>query len=81
VITALIEGGGEKVKEAAIRAFIQEKFGLNKENEASDAIRKARNEFIKTDLAKWERNIYSGDEMSINPTWQWHIAREINKSQ
>ncbi len=81
VITALIEGGGENVKEAAIRAFLQEKFGLNKENEASDAIRKARNEFIKTDLAKWERNIYSGDEMSINPTWQWHIAREINKSQ
>ncbi len=51
------------------------------ENQASQAVSNARLEFINTDLVKLVHNIHSGDEMSINPAWQWHITREVAKSR
>lgn len=76
VIATLLDEGGNNVKESAIRTCLQEKYGFEK-NKASQVIHKARREFINTDLVKWKRNKYSGDEMSINPTWKWHIYRNV----
>jgi hypothetical protein len=78
VISALLDEGSTNVKESAIRACLRENYKMGK-NEASQAIFDARLEFINSDFVKLIHNIHSGDEMSINPTWQWHIRREVQK--
>ena len=78
ILCALIDEGGKNVKESAIRNALMEKYGMSN-NEASSAISAAQPEFITTDIVKSIPNLHSGDEMSINPTWEWHIAREIRK--
>lgn len=76
VIAALLEEGGINVKESSIKSCLRDVYKIGK-NEASKAVSDAGLEFIDTDLVKLMHNIYSGDEMSINPTWDWHIKREI----
>ena len=78
VLSALLDEGETNVKETVISEYLQEKYGFNN-NDASTAIRKAKLEFIKTDLVKLIHNIHSGHEMSINPNWGWYINREIDK--
>jgi hypothetical protein len=78
VLSALLDEGGSNVKERAIDICLQEKYGLNS-NDADSVVRNAELEFINTDIVKLIHNIHSGDEMSINTNWVWHITREINK--
>lgn len=78
VISALIDEGGANIKENAVRVCLQEKYEFGK-NDASNELRNAKLEFIKTDLVKLIHDINSGDELSISPIWKWHINREINK--
>jgi hypothetical protein len=78
VLSALIDEGGINVKETTIRRCLQETYGFGKNN-ASTAVRNAKLEFISTDLVKLIYDINSGDEMSLHPTWKWHIYREVNK--
>lgn len=78
VLCALLDEGEINVKETAIRICLREKYGFSK-NDASNAIMNAKLEFISTDLVKLIPNIHSGDEMSVNANWAWHINREINK--
>jgi len=78
VLSALMDEGGSNVKESAIRICLQENYGMER-NESSSAVSSAAIEFINTDLVKLIPNIHSGDEMSLNPTWQWHIRREVAK--
>ena len=44
---------------------------------ASEAVRKARPEFIKTDLVKLIHDVHSGDELSVHPTWEFHLRRQV----
>jgi hypothetical protein len=76
VIIALLDEGATNVKKSAIRICLREKYGMEK-NESISAISSAILEFINTDLVKLIPNIHSGDEMSLNPTWQWHIRRAV----
>ena len=78
VISALLDEGGTNVKESSVKVCLREDYGMEK-NEASKAISDARGEFTNTDLVKLIHNIHSGDEMSINPTWEWYISREVKK--
>ena len=78
VISALLDEGGINVKESSIRACLRESYGIQR-NEASKAVSDAKHEFTNTDLVKLIHNIHSGDEMSINPTWEWNINREVRK--
>ena len=78
VIIALLDEGAANVKKSAIRICLREKYGMEK-NESRSAISSAILEFINTDLVKLIPNIHSGDEMSLNPTWQWHIRRAVAK--
>ena len=80
VLSALLDEGGSNVKERAIDICLQEKYGFNS-NDADAAIRNAKLEFINTDIVKLIPNVHSGDEMSINSNWGWHINREINKKK
>jgi len=78
VIAALLDEGGINVKESSIKLCLRDSYGIGKED-ASKAVSDAKLEFINTDLIKLLHNIHSGDEMSINPTWEWHISREVKK--
>lgn len=80
VLFALLDEGGTNVKETAIRICLREKYGFNK-NDASTAVMNAKLEFINTDIVKLTHNIHSGDEMSINTNWVWHINQEMNKKK
>ena len=51
VLSAIIDEGRINVKESLIRRCLQEKYGMGK-NASSSAIRKAKLEFINTDLVK-----------------------------
>jgi len=78
VISALLNEGGTNVKESSIKVCLRENYEMGK-SEASKAVSDAKLEFINTDLVKLIHNIHSGDEMSVNPTWEWYITREVNK--
>ena len=78
VLSALIDEGGNNVKESAIRICLREKYSMDK-NDAFQAVSQAKLEFINTDLVKLIHNMHSGDELSLNPTWEWHIQRELAK--
>ena len=78
VLSALIDEGGNNVKETAVRICLQENYGFGK-NDASSSVRTAKSEFINTNVVKLISDINSGDELSISPIWQWHIIREVNK--
>lgn len=80
VLSALLDEGDINVKESALKTCLREKYGMEK-NQASQAVSAARLEFINTDLVKLVHNIHSGDEMSINPAWKWHITRQLSKSR
>lgn len=78
VLSALIDEGGIQTKETAVKICLRDNYKFSK-NDASNSIRNAKPEFIKTDLVKLISNLHSGDELSINPIWKWHIIREVNK--
>lgn len=80
VILAIIDEGVVGVKESAIKVCLREKYGMDKK-EASQVVRDAGLEFNNNNLVKTEHNIYSGDEMSINSAWEWHIRREIARTR
>jgi hypothetical protein len=73
-LNCLASEGGEQVKELNIRRKLQEKYGLEK-NTASDAVRKAKQQFSDTGLVICHPNIHTGHEMSFHPTWRWYLAR------
>ena len=80
VIGCIIDEGCSQVKEDCIRKCMMNRFSFSS-NDASHAIRRSKLMFQNTDLVKMERNSNTGDEMSLNETWKWHILREINRIQ
>ncbi|GJL66819.1 MAG: hypothetical protein NPIRA05_17900 [Nitrospirales bacterium] len=43
---------------------------------ASEIVRKAKLEFMTTDLVKLIHDLHSGDELSIHPTWEFDLRRQ-----
>lgn len=78
VVAGLLEEGGRRVKETAVRQVVRRLFNIDS-NQASEMMRKARLEFINTDLVKLIQNIHSGNELSVHPTWEFSLRREIAK--
>jgi hypothetical protein len=76
VLAGLLEEGGHNVKETAVRGAVMRRFNMQS-NPATEAVNKARLEFINTDLVKHVRNTYSGHELSVHPTWEFHLRRRI----
>ena len=73
VIAALRDLGGSTVKESAIKVHLRENYGFSKIG-ASRAVSDARLEC--RDLVKLNYNIYSGHEMTLNPTWERHFSQK-----
>lgn len=78
VLSCLINQGGRDVKMEVIRKELIEKHEFEN-NQASDAVKNARKEFINTDLVKFKRDINSGHEFSVHPTWEGHLQSAILK--
>lgn len=78
VVAALIEEGGSAVKEVAARKTLIAVFGMDS-SQANEAVRGAKPIFTNTDLVKLVDNIHSGDELTINPTWEHHLRRATAK--
>lgn len=78
VVAGLLAEGGHNVKETAVRRTVMRLFNIDS-NQASQMVRKAKLEFINTDLVKLIHNIHSGDELSVHPTWEFALRREIAK--
>jgi hypothetical protein len=76
VVACLLDQGGEQVKEAVVRAAFVKTFGVPN-NEASTALQDARLEFINTGLVQLIRNIHSGNELSVHPTWKFHLQNAV----
>lgn len=75
VVAGLLDEGGYNVKETATRHALMSRFGLDS-NRASDVLRKAKLEFIATDLVKLIHDKHSGDELSLHPTWEFDLRRQ-----
>jgi hypothetical protein len=78
VVASLIEEGGSAIKEVAARKTLMADFGMDS-SQANEAVRGAKPIFINTDLVKLIDNIHSGDELTINPTWEHQLRRATAK--
>jgi len=78
VVAGLLDEGGYSVKETAVRHALMRLFNT-RPDQASEAVRNSKLEFMKTDVVKLIQNIYSGDELSVHPTWKFALRREIAK--
>lgn len=76
VVAGLFEEGGHNVKETAVRHAVMRLFSVNSDS-VSEIVRNARLEFMKTDLVKLIHDKHSGDELSVHPTWEFHLRRQI----
>lgn len=75
VIAALIDEGGKNVKHSSIRQTLAKRFDIAKEA-AGKYLQESKLQFISTDLVKLISNIHSGDELSMNPTWEFNLRRQ-----
>ena len=76
ILAALLEEGGHDVKETAIRRAAIRLFGMNP-NQAAAALTDAKAKFMTNDLVKLIDNRHSGDELSVHPTWEFDLCRQI----
>jgi len=76
VVACLIDEGGKNVKEAVVRRALVTTFQLEKED-AAKALRDAKPFFMNTNLVELIPNIHSGDELSVHPTWEFQLRRQI----
>lgn len=75
VVVGLLDEGGHKAKEAAVRQAVMRRYGIDS-NRASEMVRKAKLEFMATDLVKLIHDLHSGDELSLHPTWEFDLRRQ-----
>ena len=74
-VVILADEGGTNVKESLVRQGLAKRLTIDT-NAADTALREAKLYFIKTDLIKLVPNIHSGDELSVNPTWQHQLGQK-----
>ena len=76
VVAGLIDEGGHDAKVTTVRRAAMRLFNIGSA-EASKMVQDAKLEFINTDLVKLIRNPHSGDELSLHPTWEFALRRQI----
>lgn len=78
VVAALFDEGGNNAKQSSVRQAVAKRFSLDA-NAASQALQNAKLQFIATDLIKLVQNTHSGDELSVNPTWEYLLRKQCGK--
>ena len=79
VLACIAEEGGERVKVSLIKRCLRKKYGVP-DNEASLAVLEIGSQLNSEGLIHFVHDIFSGDEMTLNPTWRWHILGAIDRS-
>lgn len=75
VLAGLLDEGGHNAKETAVRHAVMRRYSIDS-NRASEMVRKAKLEFMTTDLVKLIHNVHSGDELSVHQTWEFDLRRQ-----
>jgi len=75
-IMALVEEGGIDVKEHRVKRAMEERHGLVK---VGNIFAELRGDLINADLVKWKQDNYSGNEMSVNPTYRDQMLEAVDK--
>lgn len=78
VVAGLLDEGGHDVKQSVIRQALMRLFKMDKET-ASKTLQESRLQFLSTDLVKLIKNVHSGDEMSVHPTWDFHLRKQCQQ--
>jgi hypothetical protein len=78
VVAVLFDEGGKNAKQSAVRQAFAKRFSTDA-NAADQALRDAKLQFNNTDLVKLIQNIHSGDELSVNPTWEFQLRKQCDK--
>ena len=74
-VVGLLREGGRNVKQHSVRRTVTTMFGIDIEV-ASKLLREAKLEFQNTDLIKLIKDINTGDEFSVHPTWEFQLRRQ-----
>ncbi|MGO8943512.1 MAG: hypothetical protein ACLQJ7_07540 [Syntrophobacteraceae bacterium] len=77
VVYGLLQEGGYNVKESSVRQAVIRLFGMDREL-VNNAVRRALGQFTATDLVKVIPSGYSGKELSVHPTWEFQLKRQID---
>jgi hypothetical protein len=72
ILKALIEEGGQAVKEGSIRLRLKDK-GL----EYATVLKTRLAVMTTQNLVMRHHNICDGDEISLHPTWQWYLRHAV----
>lgn len=80
ILAALIEEGGNDVKEGSVRRRLTQRYGIDR-NRASTLVRERRIVLSEMNLVRLRHNIYDGDEMSLHPAWEWYVRHKVARSQ
>lgn len=78
VVAGLLAEGGHEVKQSVVRQAVMKLFQIDIEA-ASKTLQQSRLEFQNTDLVKLIKNIHSGDEMSLHPTWEFQLRKQCHR--
>lgn len=76
VLGILEEEGGLRVKEFTLKRSVKAKFSWD-DNKVHQAVRTAKAQLVAVNLIELIHNLNSGDELSLHPTWQFHIKRAL----
>lgn len=78
ILSALIEEGGQSVKESSIRRRLA---GYGPEgNTASDTLLTRLPTLSQATLIQRCHNKFDGNEISLHPAWAWYVRYEVNRS-
>ena len=73
ILKALIEEGGQKVKEVSIRRRL-----MNDGLDHAALLPTRLASMGKQNLVTLHHNIHDGDEISLHPAWQWYIRHAVS---
>ncbi|MFA6129848.1 MAG: hypothetical protein WC731_02565 [Candidatus Omnitrophota bacterium] len=76
MLGVLVEEGGLRVKEFTLKRSVKSKFSWD-DNKVHQAVRTAIAQLGVVNLVERIHNLNSGDELSLHPTWEFHIKRAL----
>ena len=76
ILTALVDKGGHHIKEVSVRRRLIGEHKID-QNRASSLVRERRTVLSTLNLVRLNRNLINGDEMSLQPTWEWYVRHAV----
>lgn len=77
-VACLLDEGGSDVRENVVRKALMNSFGMGKPS-AREALSEAKGQLENIGLVKINHVSGSGDYLSVHPTWEFHLRRQVAK--